>query len=156
MDDIENTNYNGEFRIKQPKWMVNFVIVLAVFSVIGILLFVGLTIFVNTTFWIGIVVSFSLLLLFILGIYSGVKEEFIFKDGEFIYIGLIKVRRCRLSDVKKVLATFLPNGAARVKISFLDINGKKLLSFYDVGHVFKNGKFEKCLFYYNIPLIFNR
>lgn len=143
----------NDFEIRAPRWHYTLFVVTLILGVIvsiaGIVLH-----FANVA---ETIIAISFLGLFfvalsLFGIYVYKKESFILEGGLYTYNKVFKKSQSAYAkDIKVVKVTF--GGGMIMKVIFYGKDGSELIDFLDDGTAFKDGRFEKSLEAYNIPLI---
>ncbi|MDE6059732.1 MAG: hypothetical protein K2G44_06825 [Clostridia bacterium] len=146
---------NYDFVIRSAKWQG---VALAVFAALGFLIIVTgicvkLFVLDNLALMILLVCMGCFFLgIGVVGLYVYFTESFELKDGVFRYVKPFrKSQSAAVQDIAQVKIQSVRTPYI-VDVVFYDMNGNKLINFYDDGTAFKGNFFLLALKGYNIPV----
>lgn len=144
-----NPDESVDFEIKNSKGQFKIILFFFILGWLGTLTILVLNLLHVMNLWFIIAFPAFFAIIGTIGVIVYFREKFILKDGEYIYISLIKKQKCHFSDIEKIVFE-KKDGALFIKIIFYGRNNKKLMSFMDDGTAFSGGKFIASLNHYGI------
>ena len=144
-----NPDESVDFEIKNSKCQFKIILFFFILGWLGTLTILVLNLLHVMNLWFIIAFPAFFAIIGTIGVIVYFREKFILKDGEYIYISLIKKQKCHFSDIEKIVFE-KKDGALFIKIIFYGRNNKKLMSFMDDGTAFSGGKFIASLNHYGI------
>lgn len=144
-----NPDESVDFEIKNSKGQFKIILFFFILGWLGTLTILVLNLLHVMNLWFIIAFPAFFAIIGTIGVIVYFREKFILKDGEYIYISLIKKQKCHFSDIEKIVFE-KKDGALFIKIIFYGRNNKKLMSFIDDGTSFSGGKFIASLNHYGI------
>ena len=144
-----NPDESVNFEIKNSKNQFKIILFFFILGWLGTLTILLLNLLHVMNLWFIIAFPAFFAIIGTIGIIAYFREKFILKDGEYIYISLIKKQKCHFSDIEKIVFE-KKSGALFLKIIFYGRKNKKLMSFIDDGASFSDGKFIASLNHYGI------
>lgn len=144
-----NPDESVNFEIKNSKGQFKIILFFFILGWLGTLTILVLNLLHVMNLWFIIAFPAFFAIIGTIGIIAYFREKFILKDGEYIYISLIKKQKCHFSDIEKIVFE-KKSGALFLKIIFYGRKNKKLMSFIDDGASFSDGKFIASLNHYGI------
>lgn len=144
-----NPDESVNFEIKNSKGQFKIILFFFILGWLGTLTILVLNLLHVMNLWFIIAFPAFFAIIGTIGVIVYFREKFILKDGEYIYISLIKKQKCHFSDIEKIVFE-KKDGALFIKIIFYGRNNKKLMSFMDDGTAFSGGKFIASLNHYGI------
>lgn len=139
-----NPDESVDFEIKNSKGQFKIILFFFILGWLGTFTLLILNLLHVMNLWFIIALPAFFAILGTIGVIVYFREKFILKDGEYIYISLIKKQKCHFSDIEKIVFE-KKDGALFLKIIFYGRNNKKLMSFIDDGTSFSGGKFIASL-----------
>lgn len=144
-----NPDESVDFEIKNSKGQFKIILFFFILGWLGTLTILVLNLLHVMNLWFIIAFPAFFAIIGTIGVIVYFREKFILKDGEYIYISLIKKQKCHFSDIEKIVFE-KKSGALFLKIIFYGRKNKKLMSFIDDGASFSDGKFIASLNHYGI------
>lgn len=144
-----NPDESVNFEIKNSKNQFKIILFFFILGWLGTLTILLLNLLHVMNLWFIIAFPAFFAIIGTIGIIAYFREKFILKDGEYIYISLIKKQKCHFSDIEKIVFE-KKSGALFLKIIFYGRKNKKLMSFIDDRASFSDGKFIASLNHYGI------